>query len=435
MQRKNGKRGTRLTGMLAVLLAMGLAAAVAFPQSARAEVINLDNPCAITLTLPESYVDNDKVNDGLDITIDVYQIASAQLLTGYDAYTFKTTAAFTGLESALKDLVDTDKAAPTVDDFAQSAAKLVRDTEAIAPDAQAVFPTNASSVTIDKYLGKDGAEGENLNPGLYLVLARGTKYTDKADQFGPTEEDSEALQKSGQIVTVANSWKYHYAFKPMIVSLPTRDTVIEYPAEGGLGNLVFDKVDQDGNPVIALTSDPGNWVYEYSAELKPSRIIRRTSFRITKQLNTYESRQTTTFVFRINYTEPNGTEAGIPVSFVDSLVFTAAGRQYLEYDNIPVGTNVVVTEMYSGQNYVAVAHQGQTTNADGTVTDASLTEIRIPAEENVYNGVVFENDYDRHDKGGGSIKNEFTYVEGTEGTAGQWTLNRVYSQPQPAAAQ
>ena len=70
-------------------------------------------------------------------------------------------------------------------------------------------------------------------------------------------------------------------------------------------------------------------------------------------------------------------------------------------------------------------------DTDGTVTDTSLSDIRIPASVSEVNNVIFENDYDNTDKGGGSIQNEFTYVNGSNGAV--WDLNRVYSQPQPAA--
>ena len=122
MQRRYGKRGRKLMGMLAVLLAMGLVAAVAFPMSARAESFDEKEKCDITINLPkEDVVEGDK----LDLVIDVYKVASAEPVKGYDTFALEATKDFASLQKDLDDLVD-PKGKVTEDEFAQSAIKLVQ---------------------------------------------------------------------------------------------------------------------------------------------------------------------------------------------------------------------------------------------------------------------------------------------------------------------
>ena len=386
MQRRYGKRGRKLMGMLAVLLAMGLVAAVAFPMSARAESFDEKEKCDITINLPkEDVVEGDK----LDLVIDVYKVASAEPVKGYDTFALEATKDFASLQKDLDDLVD-PKGKVTEDEFAQSAIKLVQ--------------KNKIAVTTSGELGK---KIEGLASGLYLVLAHGKGLADPFD----TVQDT--------VVTVADSTKYKYSFKPLLVTLPTKD--------GALKNGVLDA------DKTVLTSDDGDWVYSFTAELKPSMEPNRTYFTITKDLDSYELRQTTVFVFKVNYKEIDGTT----VSIVKQMVFSSAGIQTLRFDNIPVGTDVIVTELYSGANYDPVPHTGQTLNADGTVTDTSLKNIQIPPVESVVNNVTFENDYDNTDKGGGSLENSFKLViekdQSGEETGRRWDLTRTYSQVQPEA--
>ena len=383
MQRRYGKRGRKLMGMLAVLLAMGLVAAVAFPMSARAESFDEKEKCDITINLPkEDVVEGDK----LDLVIDVYKVASAEPVKGYDTFALEATKDFASLQKDLDDLVD-PKGKVTEDEFAQSAIKLVQ--------------KNKIAVTTSGELGK---KIEGLASGLYLVLAHGKGLADPFD----TVQDT--------VVTVADSTKYKYSFKPLLVTLPTKDGALKKN-----GVLDADKT--------VLTSDDGDWVYSFTAELKPSMEPNRTYFTITKDLDSYELRQTTVFVFKVNYRETDGTT----VSIVKQMVFSSAGIQTLRFDNIPVGTDVIVTELYSGANYDPVPHTGQTLNADGTVTDTSLKNIQIPPIESVVNNVTFENDYDNTDKGGGSVENTFEFViekdsSGKE-TGRRWNLTRrTYSQ-------
>lgn len=412
MQRKDCK--IKLTGFLAVLLALALAVSAAFPMHARAEAIDLGKDCDIKLTLAGGVVDGDAEIADL-ITIDVYKIADAKVLAGYDAYAFDAgTTDFSSLAGELAKLVDVDDTTVTADAFAQAAADLVQKTDAIEPIAQGEVDKTIDKVTVN------GSE-EALGAGLYLMLARGTNLTektyvdhsgdnDKAFYFDDYDDLSyfDKLEVNGGadddiIVTIARSSKYTYYFEPVLVSLPTRGSVIDEN-----GKLIVRSVDEDGNVITAdqaLTSDPEDWVYSYTADLKPSRDIRRTAFEIRKSLKTYENRQPVTFVFQIDYQDYDKSD----VSLIRQMEFNDAELQTITIDDIPIGAEVTVTEVYSGANYHVVGSASQTTPA-----------IELPPVTEEVNGVTFENDYDNSDKGGGSIENVFEYVTGTDGNS--WHL-------------
>lgn len=184
MQRKDGKRGRKLTGMLAVLLAMGLVAAAVFPMSARAtEDTDPAEKYGITLTLPAAQEDEEAET----IQLNVYQIATGEL-TGNQAYTYTATDAFGKLSEALEAIDGGEDNTDEAKAFAQEAAKLVRDGK------------------IEAYAS--GAVGSKIEAGLgyYLVLADG-------------EFDTE----NETIVTKAETTNYRYQFQPVLVSVAGKD--------------------------------------------------------------------------------------------------------------------------------------------------------------------------------------------------------------------
>jgi hypothetical protein len=112
-----------------------------------------------------------------------------------------------------------------------------------------------------------------------------------------------------------------------------------------------------------------------------------------------------TFVFQIDYQDYDKSD----ISLIRQMKFSTAELQTITIDDIPVGADVTVTEVYSGANYHVVGSASQTTEA-----------IELPPVTEEVNGVTFENDYDNTDKGGGSIENAFEYVTGSDGSA--WHL-------------
>jgi len=79
-------------------------------------------------------------------------------------------------------------------------------------------------------------------------------------------------------------------------------------------------------------------------------------------------------------------------SDVAHLPFSGPGRQTARVENIPMGAQVTVTEVYSGAVYTAQANtQTTAVGADGRAS------------------VDFTNNYDSSNKGGGTVVNQFDY--------------------------
>ena len=360
MQRKDGKRGRKLTGMLAVLLAMGLAAAAVFPMSARADNLNLDSDCSITLKLPESYANADEeISSSIDL--DVYQIAKAAPVTGYDSYSFVLGEDFGTLQARLDKLTDADDD----DDDGIEAEKFASDAAGIIDD-KSVKPV------------KSGKPEEKLtvDPGLYLVLVQG--------DFEEAED--------GSVVTTVLTRRNKFSFKPVLVSLPTK-------ADG-------------------MTSGTGNWIYSISGELKPEMERRVGSLRIEKELRNYTLGKNTTFLFSISYYDE---VKKAPVSVEKQLIFDASGvLTPIEVKDIPIDTLVTITENYSGANcspvlgtaQVMVTGNGGEKLVTQGVTVESATEPAV---------VRFTNEYNNTYRNEGWIENEFTAVVSDDGSI-HWEL-------------
>ena len=204
------------------------------------------------------------------------------------------------------------------------------------------------------------------------------------------QKDPQTQEETARIATIAESDQYTYAFLPQLVSLPTK------PA--------------DANGVIN-TANPGEWIFDASVNLKPERLDRYGSLEIIKTLTEYETmggtQEAATFVFEVT----GRLGDNIVYSNVESITFTAAGRESVILDHIPAMAQVTVTEVYSGSSYEL------TVPGDRTAA--------IAADDVV--SVEFENEYDGRRTNGHGIKNQFVYDEDT----GAWNW---YSSPAQNAA-
>lgn len=201
-----------------------------------------------------------------------------------------------------------------------------------------------------------------LASGVYLLVAHKQGDSDYVKTI--TDDTGNA-----RIVTQLKTEQYLYTFNPELVALPSK-----MPEAGAVN-----------------TANPGEWIYDLEANLKPERSMLKGDLEIVKTLLTYEASAQATFVFQLDWDED-----GRHHSDVRSLTFTAAGVRSLKVEGFPVGTVVTVQEVYSGAKYVLK-------------TDPEQTAV-IKADDVVQ--VSFENDYDEENpppKGGGSITNRFTY--------------------------
>ena len=230
------------------------------------------------------------------VVIDLYKVADAAPVSGYDTYTYEFSGDYTGLSLS----ADPDEAAWKT--LAQQAAR-------IALDGKTPAVTGAPA----------GEAIKDLSCGLYLIVARGRDIADYKIEI--TGEDGEK-----SIATIAESMEYTYEFLPSIVSLPSKEA------------------DEDGS---INTAGPGDWLYDFSVTMKPTQALRFGSLEIVKTLSSYETKDPATFVFEVEARLGDK----IVYSNVVSLSFTEPGQKSTLIEKLPVGATVTVTEVYSGAVY------------------------------------------------------------------------------------
>lgn len=206
--------------------------------------------------------------------------------------------------------------------------------------AEGTEPTTTATIT--------GGEAtvSNMNTGLYLVEAQD-----------------------------ANSPYYTYSFSPYLISLPDN---------------AYYKVD-------GATDD---WIYNVTVGLKPEQSPRYGSLQITKNLTELNVTlgQKATFVFEIVITPYGETEPEDP-RYVEITFDGTAGSAVSEIvDNIPAGSTVNVTEIYSGASYELTA-------------DSAETVANIPIQAEQTSGAEFTNAPNGSWNGGYGVTNKFTQDE------------------------
>ena len=321
------------------------------------------------------------------VVIDLYRIADAVEVSGYDTYDWSVNAPFAEEIGTIDKKIDGDGWKK----LAQQVADVVLGK---APEGETKWDPTAAAEKIDASLKSTGnpagTEIKGLKAGLYLVIARGTVYI-KDNKYAATA-DGETPETSGT-VTIANSETITYKFSPELVSLPTKEAV---------------------NDVIN-TANPGPWISNPTITLKPSQEERLGNLEIVKTLDEYADREKkvgenprmmkdpATFVFKLTIYEDESKAKVIKEDYL-SAVFDEFGTKTLLVENLPVNSFVVVKEEYSGRNYSAKVEEGSAT---------------IIADETVQ--VPFENYYDDREGGGGSVTNKFTNSE----EKGKWTWEQV----------
>ena len=345
-----------------------------------AHAIDLNQNCSLTVNPGNAMLAEDLAK--ANVVIDLYRVADAAPVTGYDTYDWAMTEPFSSIT------IDKNIDSEGWKTAAQQAADIVLGT---APDGETEWDPSAAAGAIDASLKSTeknaGEKIEGLDAGLYLIIAHST------DADGNNDPEKYAAAAADGTVTIADSPTYRYKFAPELVSLPTK------------------KKDDSG---VVNTANPGDWIYdasgEYAVTLKPSQEVRVGSLEITKTLVDYAQREKevgnariikdpATFIFEVTAYEKEGSENVILHDYV-SIVFDSYGSKSVLIKDLPVDSYVVVKEAYSGRVY-------------STDTDKDAT---ILADQNV--GVEFENEYEDREPGGGSVTNRFSYTEkdGWEGS-------------------
>ena len=174
---------------------------------------------------------------------------------------------------------------------------------------------------------------------------------------------------------------YQYDFTPYLISLPNN----YYYTEGD-----------------------DTWVYELTGDkavgLKPEKTDRYGDLVINKELDVYnETIGGANFVFQIEGTKKDIDTGDVTVVYSDvvSMTFTGYGTDSIKIEHIPAGSEIVVTEIYSGSSYELTS-------------DASQT-VTIIAEDAV--NTNFSNTFNEKLNGGTGLVNSFAY----NSESGEWT--------------
>lgn len=331
--------------LMAVLLVLSFAGQILVV--AANEALDIEKECTLKVNPCDSKAQgNAEMADDLaklDIVVDLYRVADWKVES--TKYSFASIPSF-GLD------IPQDITKGGWNEIAQKAAGMVLLPEVTKPDY-------------------DNVSGEvDLPSGVYLLVAHKRDDSDYVNSI--TDEEGEST-----IVTQVKTDKYLYTFLPELVSLPSKTP--------------------EGTDIN--TANPSEWLYKLEVNLKPERSDLKGALEIVKTLKTYETSAPATFVFQIDW-EENGQHR----SDVRTLTFTAPGERVIRVEDLPVGAEVTVKEIYSGAVYVLETPSEQTAT--------------IKIDEIVQVG--FTNNYDDESppNGGGSITNRFIY--GNDG----WELEK-----------
>ena len=339
----NNKKCSVLTAIaLAACMFLGLSGGTV--ENARA--VDLDQECSLTVS-PGTIEDLANA----EVVLDLYKVANAVQVPGYDTYAYEAVAPFEALDGTLADTQSLTN--EVYQGLAQQAAEI----------------TLNSGMSVAKAV--DGAKTdekiEGLAAGLYLVIARGPEIPD----YVVSVESEEETEKIG---TIAWSDEFVYTFLPELITLPGK------------------AADADG---VVNTANPTEWLYDAAATLKPSQAVRFGSLEIVKTLTSYETSEEAHFVFQVEAYKDE-TKAEVVYSNVVRLSFDAAEtKSIILEDVIPVGSYVEVTEVYSGAAY--------------SLSSAAMASTVIQAEEIA--SVSFANEYNGSGNSGGAVTNHFDYSE------------------------
>lgn len=357
-----GRRTARLwlAGLLAVVMLAGLA-----PVEALAA--NVDVEAVGTLTVDAASNEDSWAEDlaNAEITVSFYKVANIGPDGAYQPVA--------GME-ALSELLAVRSGSEATDEYFKNLLDAV---------VAAVFPTMDAPEA-----GEEGSESEEapaepeepqaaIDPAYVLTFSGETGVQEiGTGLYLMWPEDAETEQ-------------YSYTFSHALVSMPTvKRMAVEEPGEG--------EEAQEGELY---------WEYDYTVTLKPERHDRSGRLVIRKSLLRYnESLGPVMFVFKITAVLDGETV----FSDVRSLAFGAPGEREIVVEGIPVGAEVTVEEIYTGQSYELVSEGVQTVTI-------------IPQEEEEEEGpptVEFINDYNDRLIPQVGVVNEFTQSE--SGAGWEW---------------
>lgn len=284
---------------LVLALSVSLLLMISGLTAAAAESVDLERECSLTLT-GEAFEDLANAN----VVMDVYQVASAQSVSGYDTYSFAPVEGCEGLH--LEDVGTGEEDTYTI--AVETATAVLK--QGMSPAAESV---------------PMGERAEGLKSGLYLVLL----HTQGMEDY--VQRDAEERVVS----TRACSVTYDYTFAPELVALPNKDS--------------------------GSTSGAGEWVYDMQGAVKAQQQRRLVGVEISKTLEGYNpALGTATCVFDVEAVLDQDGDGVAENVYSDalSLTFNESGTKSLIVP-LPVGAQVTVEEVYTGAGYELTAGEKQ----------------------------------------------------------------------------
>ena len=374
---------------LAVLLSMILLLALA-PSGFAVDLDPGKNSVTVTLAQPESDYARDL--KGTRVHADFYLLAPAVRYAppyeNVDSYTYTVpdegTAFYELLDKLTKELneAETPEAPPAqkavfdqFEPYAQAFAEIVLGSGySSAPDATGDLVVDQTAITV-----------QDLTAGLYLLIIRGdgleksenpeTSYVKRTQQAAGEEGAEENSVLSTRVFTDDNE----YLFQPQLLTVPT-------------------KVDKTSGEQQYNTAY-GEWENLLMIYAKPTQVPKNGDLKIIKNVN-QAGPDPVTFVFEISWTKKDGT----PFKKYVSITFKGESqKEYILKEAIPIGTEVIVTEVYTGLGYTAVTGpQTATIQATSPALEENESSQALKIAE-----VTFTNDHNGPG-GGQGVVNRFT---------------------------
>ena len=407
-----------------------------------ADPVDLDRVCSLEI-IPVIEIQEDGSLEEVNVTLDLYMVAEAREVAGYDTYDYymEPDSPYLGAALAYMDAhgergweYEADAEGGVTFRYSAKQDEKSESWDEVAQTVAAVIFSEGSLLEPVK-TETAGRRMEDLEPGLYLVIARSEALTNKNDYV--TELQDALNPAKREIATVAYTDSHSYKFLPRMLSLPAK----EPEAEGGNAN----------------SANQTPWQYELQGiELKSVQEPRYASLEIVKSIDRYAA--PASFVFQVEAKESPDSDRIIYSDVVTVSFDESSGREksLLLADKIPAGSYVQVTEVYSGAVYSlnaistdpAAAGEEETgvryeTNlgaASATVTGIRAGSVpgAVPGEDfdpGLTTRVLFNNVYNGSGNGGGSITNHFEPDEdGThwnlyqyqfDGATGRWNWRQL----------
>lgn len=367
LQNRYGRWGRALCFALALALAAllsltalpltGVYADETVPSMPRTP-LNWDQRATLQLKLPEDLVTDEVDRDFLtkNLLVDVYKLADAVKVDGYDIYAFQLNKSLpasvqTEITSCLQQqpswVVDVTDEATTFRYVPERVSGMIQDDgsmiELSQVAAKAIFEAPTAVPEIN---AKPFGEVQNVRFGLYLAMPHSELAQNQYQIKVPTKETENTLRVEYNPATLAIAPRNIYTFSPQLISVPS------------LGGIVTDTA------ANALTA----WEYNVVATAKPEERTRYASLSVTKNLDRYNG--PATFVFKVTATPVGGGdpvfEKLVNISFQsgNTLSQTSATIE----DQIPAGTIVKVEELYTGVSYTFGSFNGERISNGGYVT-------------------------------------------------------------------